>query len=535
MPIMPSDAPRSGPEHSHSGSEFPEYLPRCSGVLLHPTSLEGPDGIGDLGAGGRRFLDWLVAHGQGLWQVLPLGPTSFGDSPYQTLSTFALNPLLISCELLAQRGWLGAADFADRPDLPAGRVDFGAVIPWKFRLLDRAWARFRDAGDDEGFRAWCAREAGWLEDFVLFMTIKEEQQGQPWTEWPAPLALREEAALAAVRDRLADRLDAHRFGQWVADVQWTDLKLHAQARGVRVMGDLPIFVAHDSADVWAHRDLFLLDETGALACQAGVPPDYFSATGQLWGNPLYDWDRLAATGYRWWIERVRRCLDHVDLLRLDHFRGFEACWEVPAGAETAVDGRWTPGPGAKLFAALREGLGGRLPLVAEDLGVITPAVKTLRDEVGLPGMKVLQFAWTAPDNEFLPHDHDRHVVVYTGTHDNDTTLGWWHERATDAERSFLTEYLGREVTEPHWALIRVALMSPADTCIIPLQDVLGLGREGRMNLPGEGQGNWSWRLPAGALLDPAGERLARLTWLYRRRPDQVRREVVPDDSPEAVG
>ncbi|MCP4572211.1 MAG: 4-alpha-glucanotransferase [bacterium] len=520
-----------------SSAACPQRLPRCSGVLLHPTSLEGPDGIGDLGAGGRRFVDWLAAHGQGLWQVLPLGPTSFGDSPYQTLSAFALNPLLISCEMLAQRGWLEAADFADRPDLPAGHVDFGAAIPWKFRLLDRAWERFRDQDRLDAFRAWCTREAGWLEDFVLFMTIKEEQEGRPWVQWPEPLALRDAGALVSVRERLADRLDAHRYRQWVADVQWTDLKLQAQALGVRVMGDLPIFVAHDSADVWANREIFRLDAKGGLACQAGVPPDYFSATGQLWGNPLYDWDHLAATGYRWWIERVRRCLQQVDLLRLDHFRGFAACWEVPAGADTAVDGRWIPGPGRALFDALRDALGGKLPLVAENLGVITPDVEALREAVGLPGMKVLQFAWTAPNNEFLPHDHDRHLVLYTGTHDNDTTLGWWNDRASDGERGFMSEYLDREITEPHWELIRVAMTSPADTCIVPMQDVLGLGREGRMNLPGEGRGNWAWRLFEGALLDPAGERLARLTWLYRRRADQVDRpdeKTLPDDYPEAT-
>jgi 4-alpha-glucanotransferase len=290
--------------------------------------------------------------------------------------------------------------------------------------------------------------------------------------------------------------------------------------------------------VWANRDLFLLDDEGRLSCQAGVPPDYFSATGQLWGNPLYDWDRLAATGYRWWIDRIRRCLQQVDLLRLDHFRGFAAYWEVPAGAETAVDGRWVRGPGRALFDALREALGGKLPLVAEDLGVITPDVEALRDGLGLPGMKVLQFAWTAPDNEFLPHDHDRHVVLYTGTHDNDTTLGWWNERATDGERGFFSEYLDREVHEPHWELVRVAMASPADTCIVPMQDVLGLGREGRMNQPGEGVGNWAWRLPAGALLDRAGDRLARLTWLYRRRADQAdrgREDDLPENYPEAGG
>jgi len=492
---------------------------RTAGVLLHPTSLPGPDGIGDLGAGARRFVDWLVEHGQGLWQVLPLGPTGFGDSPYQSLSALGGNPLLISCEHLAQAGWLTAADLAARPDLPVDRVDFGRVIPWKNLLLDKAWQRFRDAGDLTAWQAWCRRESAWLEDLVLFMAIKEDQGGKPWNEWPPVLVQRQLADLDLVRERLADRLDAHRFRQWQVDVQWQELRSYAAASGVRLMGDVPIFVAYDSCDVWANPGFFQLQEDGCPTHVAGVPPDYFSATGQLWGNPLYNWDRLAQDGYRWWVTRLQRCLDQVDLVRLDHFRGFAAHWEVPADAPTAETGCWVEGPGEEFFTVLREALGRDLPLVAEDLGVITPDVEALRDAVGLPGMKVLQFAWSGPDNHYLPHGHRRNCVVYTGTHDNDTICGWW-EGLGEHERHYLQEYLGREIQEPHWELIRLGMTSPAHTFIAPLQDVLGLGAEGRMNRPGAADGNWNWRVQADAFLGSAGERLARLTWLTNRRPDQ---------------
>jgi 4-alpha-glucanotransferase len=492
---------------------------RRAGVLLHPTSLPGPDGIGDLGPEAYRWIDWLAGHGQALWQVLPLGPTSFGDSPYQTLSAFAGNPLLISLERLAQRGWLTPGELSGRPVLPADRVDYGPVIQWKTAMLDAAWQNARGQAAAE-MQAWAARQGGWLEDFVLFCALKEEQGGRPWVEWPAPLSGRDAAALAEARTRLAPRLDAHRFRQWQFFMQWEELKLYAQARDVAIMGDLPIFVAYDSADVWANPDLFRLADDGRPTHVAGVPPDYFSATGQLWGNPLYDWERSAADGHAWWIERVRTALELCDLLRIDHFRGFEAYWEVPADEDTAINGAWKPGPGASFFRVLEKALGGRLPLVAEDLGVITPGVEALRDGVGLPGMKVLQFAFDDPCNVFLPHAHPQNCVVYSGTHDNDPTRGWWEHRATDIEKQLVGEYAGCEVDEPHWALLRMGMLSAAHTFIAPLQDVLGLGREARMNLPGEGSGNWNWRMPVSTFTDPAGERLARLTWLAARRPDQ---------------
>ena len=501
----------------------PTLFPRASGILLHPTCLPGPDGIGDLGPAAHRFVDWLADHAQSIWQVLPLGPTSYGDSPYQTLSAFGGNPLLVSFERLHADGWLTAADLADRPDLPADHVDFGPVINWKMMVLDRAWAGFCARASQpqwREFEAWSGRHADWLDTLAMFLALKEENGGQPWPQWEPSLVRREEAALAQARVRLAKRIDAHRFRQWLFATQWDALREHARRRGVRLVGDIPIFVAHDSSDVWMRPELFQIDAAGKPLAVAGVPPDYFSTDGQLWGNPLYDWKAVAADGYQWWIARVRACLEQVDVVRLDHFRGFEAYWRVPAGAKTAREGSWIPGPGAAMFTALREGLGGTLPLIAEDLGLITPAVDALREQFGLPGMKVLQFAWSGPDNAFLPHEHTPHSVVYTGTHDNDPVLGWWRHLAGAEEQALVAEYVGAPIDEPHWTLIRLGLQSCAHTFITTMPDVLGLGREARLNLPGADQGNWSWRFAPAALDGPEGARLARLTWLYRRAPGQ---------------
>lgn len=506
-------------------------FPRASGILLHPTSLPGPDGSGDLGASAYRFVDWLADAGQSLWQILPLGPTSYGDSPYQTLSAFAGNPLLVDLAGLVAEGLLGEADLKDRPEFPADRVDFGEVIKWRFACLDAAWQRFQLPALAERraeFEAWCAEQSPWLDDFALFMALKDDHQGRPWTEWAPELVRRETTAVAAARTRLGPAMGRHAFRQWLFARQWAQLHAYAKDKGVRLLGDLPIFVAHDSCDVWAHADLFQLDAQGQPTSVAGVPPDYFSKTGQLWGNPLYDWDRLRETDYQWWADRLAATLAQVDLVRIDHFRGFAAYWEVPAGEETAVNGRWVKGPGREFFGAMAKALGGELPVVAEDLGVITAEVEALRDEVGLPGMKVLQFAWSGPENAFLPHEHPRHAVVYSGTHDNDPTNGWWKHLADPETRALVSEYVGHEVHEPNWTLIRLGMMSPAHTFIAPLQDVLGLGREGRMNLPGAGSGNWNWRFTAADFDDPAHERLARLTWLYRRRPDQKPAVVEPE-------
>ncbi|MBU8871607.1 MAG: 4-alpha-glucanotransferase [Gemmatimonadales bacterium] len=508
-------------------TENNDLFPRSSGVLLHVTSLPGQDGIGDLGESARRFVDWLEKCGQSLWQVLPLGPTSYGDSPYQTLSALAGNPLLISLDDLVLAGWLSAGDLNRRPSFSDDRVDFGPVIEWKSDMLERAWQGFQDCAsptDRQELQLWREANAGWLDDFALFKAIKLEQGGAPWLQWPGPLAMRESRALGEAKVRLSRTIDSQCFVQWLFFTQWQNLKAFASARGVRFVGDLPIFVALDSCDVWANREYFRLDDKGQPTHVAGVPPDYFSETGQLWGNPLYDWDRLKADRHAWWVARLRGCLDLVDLVRIDHFRGFEAYWEVPADQETAVNGRWVSGPGAEFFEVLRDELGGQLPVIAEDLGVITPEVEVLRDGLGLPGMKILQFAWSGPDNLFLPHEYVRNCVVYSGTHDNDPTLAWWKHLASSQEKDLATQYVGCNLAEPHWTMIRLGVLSVAHTFIATMQDVLGLGREARMNLPGEGTGNWNWRMPETAYTDPAGERLARLTYLGRRRPDQIRPE-----------
>ncbi len=504
----------------------PDLFPRSSGVILHPTCLPGEYGIGDLGPNARRFVDWLVESGQSVWQVLPLGPTSYGDSPYQTLSALAGNPLLISLDSLVEDGWLAPEDLVDPPSFPVDRVDFGAVIEWKIGLLDRAWTCFRDQtvnAHRDDLDAWRAAEADWLDDFTLYMALKDAHGERPWNEWDPALRDRDGEALDAARHEHADRIGAHAFRQWLFARQWDALRAYCAAREVRLMGDLPIFVAYDSADVWSRRDLFHLDEVGRPSVVAGVPPDYFSETGQLWGNPLYDWDAMTREGYAWWVRRLRLCLRQTDLVRIDHFRGFEAYWEVPADAETAVDGHWAPGPGLSFFDTIGRKLG-TLPIVAEDLGLITEKVEQLRDAFEIPGMKVLQFAWNEPRNPFQPHNHVANCVVYSGTHDNDPTNGWWAEACDEGTREMVRDYVGHDVREPSWTLIRMGMTSVGHTFIMPMQDVFGLGREARMNRPGSESGNWNWRLPDWALdpEHPVRHRLAHLTWLGRRRPDQRR-------------
>jgi len=495
-------------------------FPRSSGVLLHPTSLPGPYGIGDAGREAHRFVDWLVSAGQSLWQVLPLGPTGYGDSPYQCFSAFAGNPLLTSPDALLADGVLAKEDLASAPRLPAEHVDFGAVITWKRELLERAAVRFaRGEGGSRGlhaeFEAWRRGHAAWIEDVALFLALKDANGGAPWVEWSEPLRRRDPAALAAARERLAHEVFSHAFRQWAFFRQWDELRAYAAKRGVSIVGDAPIFVAHDSADVWAHPRLFQLGDDGRPTAVAGVPPDYFSETGQLWGNPLYRWDAMAAEGWAWWIERMRATFALVDRVRLDHFIGFTRCWAVPAGAADAREGAFEPGPGAALFRAL-EGALGRLPILAEDLGVLTPEVEALRDEFSFPGMKVLQFAFGAePDNTFLPHHHVPNSVVYTGTHDNDTTMGWW-EAATEAERHHARTYLANPLHEPAWDFLRACAASVADTCVVPAQDLLQLGTAARMNFPGRPSGNWSWRLPSGALDGVIASRLQGLVTLFGR-------------------
>ncbi len=492
---------------------------RSSGLLLHPTSLPGPYGIGDLGPQARAFAEALARAGCTFWQVLPLGPTGYGDSPYQTFSAFAGNPYLLSPDDLLADGLLLPADLADAPPFPQGRVDYGAVIPWKRAWLRRAFHRFREGRFprlEAELAAFQQAQQAWLDDFALFMALKEAHSGAPWTAWPEPLRTREPRALAQSRTRLADAVAQVVFEQFLFFRQWQALRKAAAAHGVRFIGDAPIFVAHDSADVWAHPELFCLDEHGQPTVVAGVPPDYFSATGQRWGNPLYCWEAHRQRGYAWWLARLRTLLGLVDVVRLDHFRGFAAYWEVPAEAPTAETGRWVPGPGAEFFAAVRDTLGDP-PLIAEDLGVITPDVVALREQFGFPGMKVLVFAFdSGPQNPFLPHNYaSPNFVVYTGTHDNDTAVGWWQERASEDERDFARRYLAVDGRDIAWDLIRAAWRSVAKWAIAPVQDVLGLGNEARMNYPGRMGGNWAWRMTAPLPEDAVG-RLAEFNAVYGR-------------------
>jgi 4-alpha-glucanotransferase len=502
-------------------------FPRSSGILLHPTSLPGPFGIGDLGPEARRFAGWLADAGQTLWQVLPLGPTGFGDSPYQCFSAIAGNPLLISPEHLQHHGWLDAFDLAATPDFPANEVDFARLIPWKTELLERAARRFFSRGDRAAFDSFCHDHAAWLDDFALFMALKREHAMVAWTHWEPGARLRDPGALAAWRDKLRDAIAVQKFLQFVFFEQWNELRDYCRARHVRLMGDLPIYVAHDSADVWANPHFFRLEEDGRPTVVAGVPPDYFSATGQLWGNPIYRWDALGDDRYRWWIDRVRAVLRQVDMIRVDHFRGFEAYWEVPGADLTAENGRWVKGPGAPFFEALERALG-ELPFVAENLGVITPEVEAIRAQFGFPGMAVLQFAFGIDQQarSFRPHNYPREIAAYTGTHDSDTTAGWWaSEGAGEStrtpddirrEKEFVRAYLNTDGAEIHWVFIRALMASVADTVLIPFQDVLGLGSTARTNQPATMGRNWRWRCSADSFSDEPARRLAQLAAWYDR-------------------
>jgi 4-alpha-glucanotransferase len=507
-------------------------FPRSSGVLLHPTSLPGRFGIGDLGKEAYRFADFLIASDQSLWQVLPLGPTGFGDSPYQCFSSFANNPLLISPEVLVEDGLLAEADLKGAPRMAAEAVDFGRVIDYKSTLLARAFENFRRAKRKslrDGFVTFTTEAAGWLEDYALFRALKDAHGGAGWNRWPPELARREAHALAAARERLRDQIEAQKFYQFLFDRQWSALKRYCNQNAIKIVGDIPIFVAYDSADVWANPDLFKLNEDGSPRVVAGVPPDYFSKTGQLWGNPIYNWARHRETGYGWWKDRLRATLSTVDIVRVDHFRGFAAAWEVPAGDTTAERGHWVEVPGRELFARLRQDFG-EMPIIAEDLGVITPDVQALRDDLGFPGMRILQFGFRNITNTDLPHNYVRNTVVYTGTHDNDTAVGWFNSKAGRGstrtaqqiarEKKFCLEYLNTDGREINWDFIRAAQASVADMAVTPAQDLLGLGSEARMNLPASTSGNWRWRMKPGALTKALGKRLRGLTQVYLRGRNQ---------------
>ncbi len=489
---------------------------RTSGLLLHPTSLPGGHGIGDLGPEAYHFVDFLAAAGQGLWQIMPLGPPGYGESPYAARSAFAGNPLLISLDLLAADGLLTAEDLLEAPGGSAGLVDFAAVEPFKTDRLRRAGQRF--LAEERGRRqlaAWAEQQRAWLPDYALFMALRDAHGGREWTAWPSELVRREPEALAKAREALAEGLAAHTFSQFIFFRQWTALRDAANTQGIRIIGDVPIFVAHDSADVWARQDIFHLDGGGQPVIVAGVPPDAFSSTGQRWGNPLYRWDVLQGQGFDWWVERFRSLLATVDIVRVDHFRGFQASWHIPAAEETAVKGRWVETPGRELFAAVRAALGG-FPIIAEDLGLITPKVEALRRELGFPGMRVLQFAFGGgPENLYLPHNHTADSVTYSGTHDNDTTAGWYLSQA-EKTRDHVRRYFGISGDDIAWDFIRAALGSVAEMAIVPVQDVLALGGEARMNFPGRPHGNWAWRLVPGALTPAHAARLRDLSELYGR-------------------
>ncbi|MEA4812075.1 MAG: 4-alpha-glucanotransferase [Anaerolineaceae bacterium] len=496
---------------------------RNSGVLLHPTSFAGPYGIGDLGPEAYRWVDFLKKSGTRFWQILPLGPTGYGDSPYQCFSAFAGNPLLISPDLLMDQGLLEPKDLRLKPRFPKEKVDFGPLILWKSKLLDKAFKRFEAvstksdlAAEFESFRR---EESSWLKDYALFMAIKQSQGGAPWGSWPEALKKRESKALKAFQKQFAGEIIKHEFNQFLFFRQWQNLHGYASSKGIQIIGDMPFVISMDSADAWTHPELFLMDADLKPTQVAGVPPDYFSSTGQLWGNPLYKWELHQKQKFLWWVRRLSAVLKMVDLVRLDHFRGFAAAWHVPFGNETAIHGQWIPGPAKALFSAFKKHFP-HLPIIAEDLGVITADVEELRDGFGLPGMKILQFGFTGdPDDDFLPHNYPVHCFAYTGSHDNNTAQGWF-DQATPREQAWCRNYLNAPAGSIAWPMIRALWASVAANVLVPMQDLLALGSETRMNLPGSQSGNWAWRMQAKDLSDNLAFRLKDLNFTYARLPEE---------------
>jgi 4-alpha-glucanotransferase len=487
---------------------------RASGILLHPTSLPGPLGSGDFGRAAYQFIDWLKQAGQTYWQMLPLGEIGPGNSPYMSCSAFAGNILLIDLAELVGQGWLSQSDLVPHPEFHADHIEFSVVVPFRLDRLRRAASNFFSSPSktqQSEYDNFCTEESSWLTDYALFKTIEYRQGDCGWSHWPTGLAQRNADALRRVSEACGDEINFWKFCQWSFARQWSLLKRYADDNGVHVVGDVPIFVAYQSSDVWAHQELFELDKKGHPTVVAGVPPDYFSETGQLWGNPLYRWDAHEITGYAWWIARLQHALKLFDLVRIDHFRGFSEYWEVPAHASTAIYGRWMPGPGAKLFEAFIRAFFGHLPVIAEDLGLITPDVIALRDQFNLPGMRILQFAFGEGEaNYFLPHHYVSNTVAYTGTHDNDTTLGWW-STAPEHEQNFARQYLGSDGRAIQNDMIKALSHSVANTVIFPMQDVLGLSGEHRMNFPGQAKGNWEWRFSWNQVNSEYAETLARLS------------------------
>lgn len=491
---------------------------RASGILLHPTSLPGKFGAGDFGSAAYQFVDWLESAGQTYWQVLPLGKIGPGNSPYMSSSAFAGNILMIDLEELASQGWLTQEDIAPHPEFSADRIDYALLQAYRMERLRRAAKNFFAENNlHDAYREFCTAEALWLEDYALFMAIAEHENWREWSNWPNDLAHRNQDALQQAAKTLADAVGFWKFCQWCFARQWLLLKSYANRHGIKIIGDVPIFVAYQSADVWAHQELFELDANCRPTVVAGVPPDYFSKTGQLWGNPLYCWDAHEKTGFSWWIARLHHAIQLVDIVRIDHFRGFIACWEVPADAPNAINGAWKQCPGEKLFDAFQDAFP-QLPIIAEDLGLITPDVVQLRDKFKLPGMRILQFAFSdGEDNPYLPHNYQRNMVAYTGTHDNNTTIGWW-KSASDKEKAFAQQYLGSDGKSIQWDMIRALSKSVADTVIYPMQDVLGLPGDHRMNLPGHPTGNWEWRFSWEQVKPEITQALAKMSADYDRIP-----------------
>lgn len=506
------------------------FLERCSGILLHPTSLPGRYGVGTFDQEAFDWVDFLDRTQQTIWQILPLGPTSFGDSPYQSFSTFAGSPYLIGLDTLVSEGLMSSAqlnealqsaDYLNNPE----KVDYGSLYKWKMPLLRQAAASFDHTANTalaQEYQTFCKQHAAWLDDYALFMAIKDSQNDKAWSEWPEELRTRKTKALKQAAAKLAEPIKAYKFMQWVFDRQWNKLRTYANEKNIKILGDLPIFVAMDSADAWTHADLFCFDKDIKPTCVAGVPPDGFSADGQLWGNPLYNWKKMKKDGYSWWISRLKSALARHDIVRVDHFRGFAGYWEVDATAETAVKGKWVKGPGHDLFKALTKELGDNLPIVAEDLGVITPDVVELRDTYNLPGMKILQFAFgDNAQNPFLPHNYPENCIAYTGTHDNDTTRGWYEESSQEKDRDRFRRYFSTDGWDMAWTMIRGIEASVAQAAIAPLQDLLDLGSSARMNYPGKKEGNWQWRFRADQLQPWVGERLLDLTTTYGRTREKL--------------
>jgi 4-alpha-glucanotransferase len=500
---------------------------RASGILLHPTSLPGPHGSGDLGAAAYHFVDWLKLAGQTLWQVLPLGGVGPGYSPYMSSSAFAGNVQLIDLQDLVQRGWLQQSDLQDSAAFNSdhegqSRIQFDKVVPWRMAKLECAARNFQaqaHSSAQQEFQIFCTQNVSWLDNYALFMSLSDALGTGDWSNWPKPLGLRDPAALQQAGTEHATRIHFWKFSQWCFFRQWRALKAYANQANIKIIGDAPIFVAHQSADVWAHHELFKLDSSGQPTVVAGVPPDYFSATGQRWGNPLYDWDAHQHQGFAWWVQRIRHSLEMVDILRIDHFRGFVDYWEIPASEPTAINGTWIKGPGGALFDAIRAALG-EVPIIAEDLGLLTPEVEALRAQLAYPGMRILHFAFDgSAGNSYLPHNFEANTVAYTGTHDNNTTQGWWAE-LNETSRNQVRTYLSLRIDEEpdvHWRLIEACCASVAATAIYPMQDVLGLGAEARMNLPGVGEGHWAWRFSWDEVHDGHAPRLNELCKRFGRR------------------